>query len=196
MSLEAEAAQPQRPPHWQRHRQGQGHPVPRPGRISATGPRTPTGADGKASPAAASSSRISPAEYRVSGRGPRGTSCGSRRTSTSSWAARDAVFDELRPVFSGGYRPNRLHRLLAEQPARRRAATATASCRSSSRRTTTTRWSGRSPRRRGGRAVRSRLLRRPQRGEPGRFMHLMPDGQRQKIPNHTDYDGLDLARRR
>ena len=103
-----------------------------------------------------------------------------------------ALFDELRPVFSGGYRPNRLHRFLAEQPARLRAAGGDVELPI----IVTTNYDD---------SLELAFAEADEpfdlvyyaaaRGASGRFVHLSPEGERRKIPNHTDYDGLDLTRR-
>ncbi len=107
-----------------------------------------------------------------------------------------AVFDELRPVFMGDYRPNRLHHLLAALPARRRAVDpdgelpiiVTTNYDDSLERAFAEAGDGEGE-------PFDLVYYTAEREQPGRFMHLMPDGSREPIPNHTDYDGLDLAKR-
>jgi hypothetical protein len=103
-----------------------------------------------------------------------------------------ALFDELRPVFTGDYRPNRWHRFLAELPARRRAAGGDVELPV----VVTTNYDD---------SLElafadadepfDLVYYSAERGESGRFVHLSPEGERRTIPNHTDYDGLDLRRR-
>ena len=103
-----------------------------------------------------------------------------------------ALFDELRPLFTGAYNPNRLHRLLAELPAHQRRAGSSALYPL----IITTNYDDCLERAFGaaGEAV-DVVYYAAERDEPGRFVHLDSDGDRRAIPKHTDYRGLDLERR-
>ena len=103
-----------------------------------------------------------------------------------------ALFEELHAIFAGSYRPNKLHRLLAELPGLLRD---------------------------GGRDVCGQLVittnyddalesafaeageeldvvyHAAARDEAGHFVHVRPDGERVEIPGHTDYRGFELERR-
>lgn len=103
-----------------------------------------------------------------------------------------ALFDELRPLFTGTYRPNGLHRFLAELPARQRAADGQAAYPL----IVTTNYDDVLERAfaDAGELV-DVVYYAAAREEPGRFVHLTTDGTRRPIPRHTDYRGLDLAQR-
>jgi len=103
-----------------------------------------------------------------------------------------ALFDDLHAIFTGGYRPNKLHRLLAEFPSLLRARE---------------------------RAVCGQLILTTnyddavehafadaneeldvvyyaaERGEPGRFVHIRPDGEHIEIRDRGDYRPFDIERR-
>jgi hypothetical protein len=103
-----------------------------------------------------------------------------------------ALFEELRPLFTGTYAPNRLHRWLAGLPARQRAADMPTRYQL----IVTTNYDD----------VLERAFADAQEpidvvyyaaeaDEPGRFIHLDPDGDRRPVPKHNEYRGLDLEQR-
>lgn len=103
-----------------------------------------------------------------------------------------ALFDELHPLFTGIYEPNRLHRFLAELPGRRRASGAQAAYQV----IVTTNYDDVLERAfsEAGEPV-DVVYYAAEHGEPGRFIHVGPDGERRPIPKRTDYRGLDLTKR-
>ncbi len=103
-----------------------------------------------------------------------------------------ALFDELHPVFSGAYEPNRLHRYLAELPGRQRAGGAHARYQL----IVTTNYDDVLERafHDAGEPV-DVVYYAAERDEAGRFIHLSPSGERQPISKHTVYRGLDLDQR-
>jgi SIR2-like domain len=101
------------------------------------------------------------------------------------------LFSQLRAVFTGTYEPNRLHHYLAALPGRQRAAG-----RSRYQLIVTTNYDDCLER-----AFATAdepvdvVYYAAEHGNPGRFVHLAPSGDRRAIPKHTDYRGLDLEQR-
>lgn len=114
----------------------------------------------------------------------------------SQWvelAAGDAaLFEELRSVFAGSYEPNKLHRLLADVPRLLRGRGRP----QPGQLLITTNYDDALER-----AFRDvsepfdLVYYDTQPNQPGRFVHLRPDGERVPIERNTDYRGLDLAER-
>lgn len=103
-----------------------------------------------------------------------------------------ALFEDLRPMFTGGYQPNRLHRYLAGLPAAQRTADATGQLPL----IVTTNYDDSVERAFADAGeVLDVVYYAAEREEPGRFMHVSPDGDRRAIPKHTQYRGLDLGQR-
>ena len=102
------------------------------------------------------------------------------------------LYDELHSIFAGRYRPNKLHRLLAELPAIHRAR----EHQPAGQLVITTNYDD---------ALEQAFadagedvdivfyVAEP--NEPGSFVHVRPDGERTAIPKHTDYRGFDLEQR-
>lgn len=103
-----------------------------------------------------------------------------------------ALFDELRPLFTGTYSPNGLHRFLAELPGRQRAVDGQATYPL----IVTTNYDDVLERAFADAGEQADVVYyAAARDEPGRFVHQTPEGTRRPIPRHTDYRGLDLAQR-
>lgn len=102
------------------------------------------------------------------------------------------LFNVLRPVFTGAYKPNRLHHQLAALPGRRREVDPDGELPI----VVTTNYDDSLERAFDAVGEPFDLVYyATQRDQPGRFMHLRPDGSREPIANHTDYDLLDLTKR-
>ena len=103
-----------------------------------------------------------------------------------------ALFEELRPLFTLTYEPNRLHRWLAGVPARQRASDLPTRYQL----IVTTNYDDVLERAfaDAGEAV-DVVLYAAEPNEPGRFMHVRPDGDRCPLPRRNEYGGLDLERR-
>jgi hypothetical protein len=103
-----------------------------------------------------------------------------------------ALFDELHSIFAGSYQPNKLHRLLAELPANLRAKGSP----TAGQLLITTNYDDALERAfaAAGEPV-DVVSYAADPDEPGRFVHLRPDGERVKIPRHTDYCEFALEER-
>ncbi len=103
-----------------------------------------------------------------------------------------ALFDALRPLFIGTYGSNRLHRWLATVPARQRASKLPTRYQL----IVTTNYDDVLERafNDAGEEV-DIVLYAAEDDEPGRFIHVSPDGDRRPIPKTNRYTGLDLDER-
>lgn len=103
-----------------------------------------------------------------------------------------ALFEELRPLFTGMYEPNRLHRWLASLPERQRAAGSPTRYQL----IVTTNYDDVLERAfaDAGEPI-DIVLYAAEADEPGRFVHVSPDGDRRFVPKHNEYRGLDLEQR-
>jgi hypothetical protein len=103
-----------------------------------------------------------------------------------------ALFDELRPLFTGIYEPNRLHRWLASLPAQQRASNPA----SGYQLIVTTNYDDVLERAfaDAGEPI-DIVYYAAEADEPGRFIHVSPDGNRRTVPKHNEYRGLDLQQR-
>ena len=114
----------------------------------------------------------------------------------SQWveiAAGDAaLFDELHTVFAGTYEPNKLHRLLAEIPSMLREKGKP----QPGQLLITTNYDDALERAYGDANEPYDLVYyASEPNEPGRFVHVRPDGERVEIARNTDYRDFDLAER-
>jgi hypothetical protein len=108
-------------------------------------------------------------------------------------AAGDAtLFQELHSIFAGSYAPNKLHRLIAELPAILRAQ----NCSIAGQLVITTNYDDALEGAFGAAGERFDVvtyIKEP--NEPGKFVHLRPDGRHVANPKHTDYRDFALERR-
>jgi SIR2-like domain len=103
-----------------------------------------------------------------------------------------ALFDELHPVFIRDSEPNKLHRFLAERPAHHRARGLSVPCQL----IVTTNYDDALERAFGAAGEPFDVVYyAAEREEPGRFVHMRPDGSRRPIPRHTDYREFALEER-
>jgi len=103
-----------------------------------------------------------------------------------------ALFETLHSLFSRELAPNPLHAFLAELPARNRERGARVPCQL----IVTTNYDDALERAfdAAGEAV-DIVYYAAEPDEPGRFVHISPDGERREIPRHTDYVGLSPEER-
>jgi hypothetical protein len=103
-----------------------------------------------------------------------------------------ALVDELHSIFASTYAPNKLHRLLAELPGRLRAKGSP----SVGQLLITTNYDDALEKAfaDAGEPV-DVVAYMADTAEPGRFVHVRPDGTRHKIPKHTDYREFALEER-
>jgi hypothetical protein len=102
------------------------------------------------------------------------------------------LYEELHSIFAGAYKPNKLHRLLAEFPAIERAREHP----QAGQLVITTNYDD---------ALEQAFAAAgedvdvvsyfAEPNEPGSFVHVRPDGERVAIPKHTDYRGFALEQR-
>lgn len=103
-----------------------------------------------------------------------------------------ALFESLRELFTGDYQPNRLHEFLAELPAKLRAEERPSPCQL----IITTNYDDALERAfETAREEFDLVYYVVERDEPGRFIHLRPDGKRVAIRTHTRYSGFALGKR-
>lgn len=103
-----------------------------------------------------------------------------------------ALFETLRELFTGDYQPNRVHRLLAEIPARLRAEGRDSPCQL----IVTTNYDDALERAFADAGEEFDVVYYViERDEPGRFVHLRRDGKRVAIPKHTAYRDFALGER-
>jgi hypothetical protein len=103
-----------------------------------------------------------------------------------------ALVDELHGIFASGYTPNKLHKLLAELPAQLRARDAACA----GQLLITTNYDD---------ALEHAFAEAKEpvdvvaymadASEPGWFVHIRPDGERHRIPKHTDYRDFEIEKR-
>lgn len=103
-----------------------------------------------------------------------------------------ALFDELHAIFAGTYGPNKLHRLLADVPSLLRAREAD-SC---GQLVITTNYDDALERAfaEAGEQL-DVVYYAAERDEPGRFVHLRPDGERVEIDDRSDYRDFAIEQR-
>jgi hypothetical protein len=103
-----------------------------------------------------------------------------------------ALFETLHALFADEYRPNPLHHYLAERPARNRERGAAVPCQL----IVTTNYDDALEQAFAAAGEQFDIVSyAAEPDEPGRFVHLSPDGARRTIPRHTDYQGLALEQR-
>jgi hypothetical protein len=103
-----------------------------------------------------------------------------------------ALYDELHPLFTGDYQPNKLHRFLAERPAHHRAKGLSTACQL----IVTTNYDDALERAfMAAEEPFDLVYYAAEPDEPGRFVHVRPDGTRRPIPRHTDYREFSLDER-
>jgi hypothetical protein len=103
-----------------------------------------------------------------------------------------ALFDELHAIFAGAYGPNKLHRLLAEIPSRLRAQERDV-C---GQLVITTNYDDALERAFADAGEELDVVYyAAERDEPGRFVHLRPDGERLEIQDRADYREFALEQR-